>query len=173
MVEGIPEPAEGKLENWLLRDGRTNTSKVVAAGTKDAKKAVLNYKVLQMKKVASGKVLLENAAGLQHSNDELSEKTTELRQSDVVQSEEEKAEYVRNRSLVEIQLETGRHHQIRVQMAHAGYPLAGDKKYNPGCQSGYLPIGLCSVRLAFVHPVTGKRMEFSIEPTGEAFCSFC
>lgn len=34
-------------------------------------------------------------------------------------------------ALVEIELMTGRHHQIRVQMAHAGLPLAGDRKYNP------------------------------------------
>ncbi len=125
LVEGIPRPSEGKLTDYLLRDGRTNTSKVVKSGTAGAKKAVLEYRVLK---------------------DNLTQK-------------EESAV-----SLVEIRLETGRHHQIRVQMAHAGYHLVGDKKYNPGCQSGYLPIALCSTRLAFEHPVTGKRMEFSIEP---------
>lgn len=128
VVEGVPEPKEGRLENYLLRDGKTNTSKVVAENTKDAKKAVLQYEVLEQSQA--------------------------------------------NRSLVEIQLETGRHHQIRVQMAHAGYPLVGDKKYNPKCQSGYFPIGLCSVKLAFSHPTTAKRMEFQIEPKGLAFSDF-
>ena len=128
VVEGIPCPKEGRLENWLLKDGKTNTSRVVEAGTKDAKKAVLCYKVLR----------------------------TEV-------TEQQK------KSLIEVHLETGRHHQIRVQMAHVGYPLLGDKKYNPMCQSGYLPIGLCSVRLSFTHPVTGKRMEYTIEPSGQAF----
>ena len=44
------------------------------------------------------------------------------------------------RSLVRIQLETGRHHQIRVQMSHTGLPLIGDRKYNPKDSSG-LPLG--------------------------------
>ena len=121
LVEGVPEPEEGRLEDYLLRDGKTNTSSVVPAGTKDARKAVLTYRVL---------------------------KTEQEGQSE--------------RSLLEIQLETGRHHQIRVQLAHAGHPLVGDKKYNPGCQSGYLPIALCSTRLCFDHPATGKRMEFKL-----------
>lgn len=72
-------------------------------------------------------------------------------------------------SLVRVQLETGRHHQIRVQMAYVGHPLVGDKKYNPNCISGYLPIGLCAVKLAFEHPVTGRPMEFTVEPKGESF----
>ena len=45
------------------------------------------------------------------------------------------------RSLVRIQLETGRHHQIRVQMSHTGLPLIGDRKYNPKDSSG-LPLGV-------------------------------
>ena len=124
LVEGVPKPLEGRLEDYLLRDGRTNTSKVVPCGTKGAKKAVLAYRVLETR--------------------------------------EEDGQESKLVSLVEIRLETGRHHQIRVQLAHAGHPLVGDKKYNPGCQAGYRPIALCSVRLAFDHPTTGERLEFSI-----------
>ena len=72
-------------------------------------------------------------------------------------------------SLVRIQLETGRHHQIRVQMAYVGHPLVGDKKYNQACEAGYQPIGLCSVKVAFVHPATGKSLEFKVEPKGSVF----
>ena len=72
-------------------------------------------------------------------------------------------------SLVKVILETGRHHQIRVQMAYAGHPLVGDKKYNPQCEAGYQPIGLCSVKTVFVHPLTGKQMEFEVEPQGTLF----
>lgn len=72
------------------------------------------------------------------------------------------------RYLLAVQLETGRHHQIRVQLSHAGMPLAGDKKYHPG-DPGILPLGLCSVELRFVHPATKKKMNFQVEPTGEAF----
>ena len=75
------------------------------------------------------------------------------------------------RILVKIALDTGRHHQIRVQMAHKGMPLLGDRKYNAKDLSG-LPLGLCSCHLAFRHPVTGKKMEFKAAPKGEAFTGF-
>lgn len=75
------------------------------------------------------------------------------------------------RCLIKIKLDTGRHHQIRVQMCHAGMPLIGDRKYNPTDVSG-LPLGLCSSYLSFVHPVTGKKMEFSVFPKGDTFKGF-
>ena len=68
------------------------------------------------------------------------------------------------RALVEIRLYTGRHHQIRVQMAHAGMPLAGDRKY--GNASGEdRKLCLCAARLCFRHPKNGRRMEFTAEPS--------
>jgi len=72
------------------------------------------------------------------------------------------------RNLVRIYLDTGRHHQIRVQMAYAGMPLVGDRKYNP-CQNGQEPLALCSAKLGFWHPVTKKQMEFQVKPVGSAF----
>lgn len=73
-------------------------------------------------------------------------------------------------SLVRIHLKTGRHHQIRVQFAFHGLPLYGDAKYNPS--SLHAPLALCAASLTFMHPTTGKRMEFSIEPSGTAFEKF-
>lgn len=75
------------------------------------------------------------------------------------------------RVLVKIQLGTGRHHQIRVQMAHAGMPLLGDRKYNPK-DTSRLPLGLCSCHLVFRHPANGKKMEFQVNPKGESFAGF-
>lgn len=75
------------------------------------------------------------------------------------------------RFLIKIQLETGRHHQIRVQMAHAGMPLIGDRKYYPRDNSG-LPLGLCACELAFLHPKTKKKMEFRAAPEGKTFEGF-
>ena len=72
------------------------------------------------------------------------------------------------RNLIRIDLDTGRHHQIRVQMSHAGMPLVGDRKYNPR-QSGQEPLALCSARLGFQHPVTKKKLEFWVKPAGSAF----
>ena len=149
VVEGILEPSQGVLENYLLRDGKNNISKVVKAGIQGAKKAVLRYKVLK-----------EMPMEMQHNV-----------KPDAREGKQQENPIQSSRSLIEIQLETGRHHQIRVQMAYAGHALVGDKKYNPDCQSGYMPIGLCSVRLAFRHPVTNKRLEFFIEPKGEPFFS--
>ena len=75
------------------------------------------------------------------------------------------------RILVKVILDTGRHHQIRVQMAHGGMPLLGDRKYNAGDKSG-LPLGLCSCHLIFRHPIDRKKMEFKVIPEGEAFKDF-
>ena len=75
------------------------------------------------------------------------------------------------RYLIKIKLDTGRHHQIRVQMSHAGMPLIGDRKYNPTDESG-LSLGLCSCYLCFCHPKTNKKMEFSVKPEGAAFEGF-
>ena len=65
-----------------------------------------------------------------------------------------------HRSLVELTLETGRRHQIRVQLSDAGCPIVGDKKYgavsNPAKR-----LGLHSSALRFPHPVTGKDMVFA------------
>ena len=69
------------------------------------------------------------------------------------------------RNLIRIDLDTGRHHQIRVQMAHAGMPLVGDRKYNPG-QNSQEPLALCSAKLGFQHPVTKKQLEFQVQPAG-------
>lgn len=155
LVEGVPRPSEGRLEDYLLRDGRTNTSMVVKKETKGAKRAVLQYQVQQ-------------SATYQETVAWNGQPADPFENGQPV-SLFENGQPV---SLLEIQLETGRHHQIRVQLAHAGYPLVGDRKYNPRCHNGYLPIGLCSVRLAFDHPAAGRRMEFSIEPEGQAFQAF-
>lgn len=73
-------------------------------------------------------------------------------------------------SHVRIHLLTGRHHQIRVQFASHGLPLYGDGRYNPNqTANAKTPLALCAVSLSFDHPTTGKRMEFSIQPSGEMF----
>ena len=68
-------------------------------------------------------------------------------------------------SLVSICLHTGRTHQIRVQFASRGWPLAGDRKY--GIEDGFDAIALWSHRIAFTHPETGESVEFAALPPHE------
>ena len=81
-------------------------------------------------------------------------------------------------SLVDIHIDTGRFHQIRVQMAHAGFPLLGDLKYGTE-ESMALSrawnvrnVALCAYQLEFTHPRTGKKLSFSIEPQESPFDTF-
>lgn len=76
----------------------------------------------------------------------------------------------------DIKLLTGRHHQIRLQLANIGYPLIGDTKYGKpasnnsgtGSKSGRTgggvreQLALCSYKLVFDHPATGERMTFEL-----------
>ena len=129
----------GELTDYLIKDGKTNTSRVVPPETKDAKKAVLDYKVLEE------------------------------------QTCKEAADSALRIALVEIRLHTGRHHQIRVQMNHAGMSLAGDYKYADAEtmkiseQMHMKEIALCAYKLSFLHPGTGKLLQFQIEPEGRGF----
>lgn len=72
--------------------------------------------------------------------------------------------------MFDILLHTGRHHQIRLQMANAGYPLVGDQKY--GENQGMEQLALCSYFIEFIHPDTKKKMTFSIKPRNELFGEF-
>lgn len=120
MTDGVPPQKKGVLEDYLLRDAKTNTSSVVTQKSPDAKLACLSYEVAEQ-------------------ND-------------------------RN-AVLRVVLETGRHHQIRVQLANAGYPIVGDRKYNfkenmTPTESG---LKLCSYKIGFRHPVTRKKLEFEID----------
>ena len=64
-------------------------------------------------------------------------------------------------TMLELRLETGRTHQIRVHMAHLGYPVIGDKTYGSG--KGLGRQALHAKKLAFVHPRTKKAMEFDTD----------
>ena len=76
-----------------------------------------------------------------------------------------KTDMNRQRTLLDIELMTGRFHQIRAQLSNMGHPIVGDLRYGAGsCENG-LPdraIGLCAYHLGFKHPGTGRRMDFEI-----------
>lgn len=114
-LTGIPSPDEADLTNYLIKDNKTNTSRICTQNTPGSKVARLHYKLIQK---------------WSHS------------------------------SLAEITLDTGRHHQIRVQMAHLGCPIQGDVKYGatvPG------QLQLYAYRLTFRHPVHHQLLEFTLD----------
>lgn len=116
-------PAQGELVDYLIKDGKTNVSRVVVENSAGSKRAQLEYRLLQQ---------------------------------------------YEHQALLEIKLHTGRHHQIRVQTAHAGMPLWGDCKYNPREQNN-VQLGLCAHRLRFWHPGQDQELEFEIEPENVIF----
>ena len=65
------------------------------------------------------------------------------------------------RTLLELELDTGRTHQIRVHMAHIGCPLTGDFLYGREDRALIARPALHSARLELLHPVTGERLRFA------------
>ena len=73
-------------------------------------------------------------------------------------------EEFKNYTLVEVKIETGRTHQIRVHFSYISYPVAGDKKYpNIDKKLSISRQMLHAYRLIITHPVTGEKMEFKAE----------
>ena len=154
---------QGDLEDYLRKDGRTNTSAVVPPEVKDAKRAFLHYEILAERDIGE-------AAGAEYDQE-----ACEGRGDGCGPETGESAADGCKLALARIRLYTGRHHQIRVQMSHAGMSLLGDHNYadeetiRVSRQLQVKEAALCAYRLSFLHPATGKRMEFRIRPEGKSF----
>lgn len=147
VVCGKPVDKVDNFVDYLLKDEKTNISRIVDKWTDGGKPAELRYRVLESREI---------------------EPYGEL-------------------SLVEVELLTGRHHQIRVQMAAHGMPLWGDNKYNPVFSGGDIAgraqrggrrgaagvnVALAACELSFRHPSTGEVMRFGRTPEGRIFQNF-
>ena len=131
LVCGTPEQPSADLETYLVKDARTNTSRVCQKGTADAKLAKLHYDLVDTTFFADIASAIPVAT-----------------------------------SQLKIKLDTGRHHQIRVQLSGMGCPIIGDTKYNPDTPkltARRTPLCLCAYQLEFSHPVTKKAMTFSLD----------
>ena len=67
-------------------------------------------------------------------------------------------------TLLELHIETGRTHQIRVHLSHLGFPVAGDKLYGPSKDHAMFPRQMLHAwKLSFTHPTTGSRIDARAE----------
>ena len=123
----------GIFEDYMIKNEALNKSMVCSKDKHGAKLAKLSYEVI--------------ASTNGHENS--------MRSFDV----SSKQSVLR---LVRINLETGRHHQIRVQFSSRGYPLYGDQKYGSGPKGEQ--IALWAYKLSFKHPTKDEIMEFTCFP---------
>lgn len=142
---GRPACQRGELVDYLIKD-KHHCARAVTGREKEypeAKRAILQYTVVA-KRVLQEKLSAEDTGvGLPEI------------------------------CVADIQIETGRFHQIRCQMAHAGLPLLGDLKYGSpesiavSRSLGIQSVALCACQLTLRHPVTGREISFAIEPANE------
>lgn len=171
LVCGKDMPRTGELTDFLLKDGKTNVSRIVPPEIKGAKQARLSYEIL-WEEATDSLLLVRETEGIS-AKDRIEKDILDGRRSDdgMIGQPANGLQY----ALVKICLHTGRHHQIRVQMANAGMPLLGDRKYGDEAalalseKLGVRETALCAYRLSFIHPKTGKQMQFEIRPEGAAF----
>lgn len=109
---------QNKLVDYLYKDRKSNTSRVVDKNNKEGKKSILHYAVIN---------------------------------------------YNQKFTLLEIDLITGRSHQIRVQLANQGFPIYGDHRYNKNVETKS-QIKLFAHALTIIHPTTKEEMHFKINP---------
>lgn len=125
VVHGQFKKKKDILEHYLIKDKKTNTSKVVSKNNLKAKLAILNYEVLKYDKD-------------------------------------------KNLSLLLINLHTGRHHQIRVQLKSINHPILGDQKYGLLNERG-IQIYLWAYKISFMHPTKKELLTFYSKPKWQLF----
>ncbi|HEX3022378.1 MAG TPA: RluA family pseudouridine synthase [Lachnospiraceae bacterium] len=130
---------ETTLVDYLAKDSKTNQARISSQNDRNAKKAELSYRVLEVARDDQDNPI----------------------------------------SLIEVSLKTGRHHQIRAQMANHKAPLWGDTKYNKvfasrmeQARKEWTNLGLYSCQLTFIHPVSRKELTFQAMPKTEIFSRF-
>ena len=114
IVKNRPKQAEGRLENWLVRNEKQNRSYAYDREVPGSKQAILNYRL-----VASSV----------------------------------------NYHLLEVELLTGRHHQIRCQLSKMGCPIKGDLKYGAERSNPDGSISLHAFHVTFEHPVSHEMID--------------
>jgi 23S rRNA pseudouridine1911/1915/1917 synthase len=116
IVKNCPNPTEGELVHWLIRNEKQNKSYAYEREVPNSKKAILDYKL-------------------------------------IAKSE--------RYFLLSVNLQTGRHHQIRCQLAKIGSPVKGDLKYGSQRSNTDGSISLLARRIQFIHPISKKEIDIT------------
>lgn len=146
ILERAPDPPEGELVDWLVKVPDEARVEIVSATTPGAREARLRYRV--------------SGSGVLTTNAELRMETTgsEASNSRPLRISPFETE---GRTLVEIELLTGRMHQIRAQLGARGWPVVGDAQYGattllrnvPDLDPRDAPIALHARSLTILHPI--------------------
>jgi 23S rRNA-/tRNA-specific pseudouridylate synthase len=138
LTEGAPQPAKGSIESYLMEGPKQKMMVVeegrgTGYGVRGGNKADLAPRTSHLAPNSPQQAILHYKT-ISHHDDY---------------------------TLLEIQLETGRKNQIRVQLSHIGCPIVGDRKY--GADATYIrQIRLFAFSLSFKHPITQKRVNLSL-----------
>ena len=150
MVFAKTSKAASRLSDQIRNKTFKKTYRAVIHGTMDKEESILKDYLYKNKKTNMVSVVNKNHK--EAKNAELSYKTLDTK----------------NRlSLVEIDLKTGRPHQIRVQFSSRKHPLFGDQRYGQDVNKVGQQISLWSYKIEIQHPTTKEKMEFICEPPKE------
>ena len=111
-------------------------------------------------------VVKQPSGHLVHSLERIDGRSSRIMDEATLKSREARLSYRvidtgQSRSLVEIDLETGRHHQIRAQFAHIGHPVLGDLRYGASRPLPEKQIALCATELSVLHPTLNDTRTFT------------
>ncbi len=141
LVTGRPAPPAGELRDFLIKEERMRLARIVPPETRGAREALLSYQTRGTRLVSKrrlNELLFPEPSDSEHA-----------------EHPETKLHEV---SLVDVELLTGRFHQIRCQLAHRGHPILGDAKYHSRFALRGQRLALECVRLEFEHPVKSEAI---------------
>lgn len=187
VVHRLDQPVEGLLVFAKTKKAAENLTAQLGKGTlKKEYLAVVCGKVpensgrlVDYLAKEKGMAVVKDAADAQaeKASDPQAKKTADAQAKKAVLTYTKKAE-TEEFTLLAVQIETGRFHQIRAQLSHAGFPILGDEKYGSeesrerSREKKIRFTALCAASLSFRHPVTGKAMAFTTVPQNPAFADF-
>ena len=139
LVNGRPPKAQGELFDYIRKDNRNRMAREARKGDKDALEARLEYRLLGTKELSTRDLFRGLGLPPSPKDEKYSGATREI-------------------ALLEIELITGRFHQIRFQLSQAGFPILGDVKYGASLRIPDRSIALEARSLEIIHPTLKETL---------------